>query len=63
MSCIIKNVPRDQTIASGNRGYGFPYNVCVLPAEEICYLAVDDSGLEIELTQENSEQVLLRCID
>lgn len=67
MSCLIKNIPPDFMIASGNRGTGFPYNQCDLPAEEICYLAVDDENnnndeIKIELDQENGEPVVLRCI-
>ena len=67
MSCLIKNIPPDFRIASGNRGAGFPYNVCDLPAEEICYLAVDDENnsnneIKIELDQENGDPVALRCI-
>ena len=63
MPCIIKNLPPNFKVASGNRGYGFPYNICELPLEEICYLAVDDSGTEIELRQENEDQLNLRCIE
>ena len=63
MSCLIKNVPQDIKIYSGNRGVNFPYNVCNLPPEEICYLATDDFGNEIELNQENGDQVNFRCIE
>jgi hypothetical protein len=61
MPCIIKNVPPNFIVAPGNRGIGFPYNVCELPLPEICYLAVDDNGTE--LNQENGDQIRLRCIE
>ena len=63
MSCFIKNIPQDQKIVSGNRGYGFPFDTCTLPESEICYIAVRDDGSKIVLNQENGEPVLLRCIE
>jgi len=63
MSCLIKNVPSGYKLFSGNRGNNFPYKECNLPPEEVCYLATDDYGNEIELNQENGDTVILRCIE
>jgi len=63
MVCQIKNIPEGSTIYSGNRGIGFPYNICDLPPDEVCFLAADDSGSEIAIIQQNGEQIILRCIE
>jgi hypothetical protein len=63
MTCYIKNIPAGLAVASGNRGIGFPFNTCELPLEEICFLAKENNGDAIVLTQENGEPILLRCIE
>ena len=63
MNCFIKNIPPGATITSGNRGINFPYNTCELPEAEVCFLAKDDNGQEIELQAETGEIIILRCIE
>lgn len=63
MSCIIKVVPPNLNVSSGNRGVGFPYDACEIPPPEICFLSVNDFGNEIPLSQENNDGIVLRCLE
>jgi len=63
MSCLIKHIPPNIKVASGNRGLSFPYNTFDLPEEDICFLAFNNNGNTLEVRQENEDLIILKCIE